>query len=151
MFLIELLSVSGGAIIGALGRHFLTLLIDNRVKVLGNYNVSRLHLGTATVNITGSFIIGIVSALAVDLKLNDNLKLFLLPGILASFTTFASFSLFEIQFLKDQKFIHWLIFILLNVVGSSIFVFLGLIIGHKLSSKIAKNLSSEEDVLKLYF
>ena len=142
--LTELLCVSGGTIIGGLGRHLLTTLLENKIHRIGNLDLSQFHVGTITVNILGSFIIGIIASLAIDLEYSKNLKFFLLPGILASFTTFSSFTLYETEFLKKKEFSYWLIYIGINVIGSLILVYLGLFIGKKISKlyKRRKKLSS---------
>ena len=49
--------------------------------------------GTLLVNLTGSFLIGLVQALAVDgLGLAEDTRLFLATGILGGFTTYSAFS-----------------------------------------------------------
>jgi fluoride exporter len=49
--------------------------------------------GTLLVNLTGSFLIGVVQALAVDgLALGEDTRLFLATGILGGFTTYSAFS-----------------------------------------------------------
>ncbi|MDB5039717.1 MAG: camphor resistance protein CrcB [Candidatus Eremiobacteraeota bacterium] len=52
-------------------------------------------LGTLTVNVVGSFLIGIVAGLADSATpgLSPTMRLFLATGILGGFTTFSSFSL----------------------------------------------------------
>ncbi len=146
--IVEIASISGGAILGALGRHFLTILVEDKIKTIEHINLSNTHMGTATVNILGSFIIGIVSSLAIDLNYSKNLKLFLLTGVLASFTTFSSFTLYETEFLKNKEISYWLLYIFLNLVGSLIFVYLGLFIGSKIASQIKKKANFSSKRLK---
>ena len=48
---------------------------------------------TFFINVIGSFVIGIIAALAVKYNLNPGLVLFLKVGICGGFTTFSSFAL----------------------------------------------------------
>ena len=60
---------------------------------------------TLLINITGSFIIGVV--IAYSLKngaFSDNWKLFLATGICGGFTTFSAFSFENLQLLENGKF-----------------------------------------------
>jgi fluoride exporter len=52
-------------------------------------------LGTLTVNLVGSFVIGIVAGLTTSAApgLSPTMRLFIMTGILGGFTTFSSFSL----------------------------------------------------------
>jgi CrcB protein len=52
-------------------------------------------LGTLTVNLVGSFLIGIVAALPTSAApgLSPTMRLFIATGVLGGFTTFSSFSL----------------------------------------------------------
>lgn len=50
--------------------------------------------GTLTVNVVGSFLIGVVATLADELgAISPDLRIFLVIGVLGGFTTFSSFSL----------------------------------------------------------
>lgn len=56
----------------------------------------RLPLGTITINITGSFLIGLIGTLTLaqgKYPLSENLRLFLMVGFCGGFTTFSAFSL----------------------------------------------------------
>jgi CrcB protein len=79
--------------------------------------VKPFPLATFTVNIIGSFIIGVVLALSLkdDLFLN-NWKLFLATGICGGFTTFSAFSLENITLLQNGKYFTALIYISLSIV-----------------------------------
>lgn len=134
----EILCVSGGAVIGGVGRHLLTTLLENKIHRIGNLDLSQFHVGTTTVNVIGSFIIGIIASLALELDYSKNLKFFLLPGLLASFTTFSSFTLYETEFLKKKEISYWLIYIGINIIGSLLLVYLGLFIGRKIADSYKK-------------
>ena len=56
----------------------------------------RLPIGTITINITGSFLIGLIGTLTLaqgKYPLSENLRLFLMVGFCGGYTTFSAFSL----------------------------------------------------------
>jgi CrcB protein len=62
-------------------------------------------LATLLVNITGSFIIGLVMAYCLkNESFSANWKLFLATGICGGFTTFSAFSMENLQLLQNEKF-----------------------------------------------
>lgn len=78
-------------------------------------------IGTMTVNIVGSFIIGIVYAVAErDNLVSPEMRMFLAVGFCGGFTTFSSFAFDNLNLLKDSGFLY----LSLYVAGS---VFLGLL------------------------
>ena len=60
--------------------------------------------GTLTVNVVGSFLIGIVAGLATSVApgLSPTMRLFIATGILGGFTTFSSFSLDTLTVGRDS-------------------------------------------------
>ncbi|MBM3813369.1 MAG: fluoride efflux transporter CrcB [Acidimicrobiia bacterium] len=58
--------------------------------------------GTLLVNITGSFVIGVLAAVSITQR-NDNLRLFLIPGLCGGFTTFSAFSLETFALLQEEQ------------------------------------------------
>ena len=78
-------------------------------------------MGTLIANIAGSFIIGIVFALAEKGNmLSAEWRMFLAVGICGGFTTFSSFAYNNFTMIKEQSFMQ----LLLNVGGS---LFLGIL------------------------
>jgi len=86
-------------------------------------------LATLTVNITGSFVIGMVLAFSVkDENFLNNWKLFLATGICGGFTTFSAFSAENILLLQNGKYFIAISYIALSIVLGIAAAFLG----HKL-------------------
>ena len=74
--------------------------------------------GTLTVNLLGSAVIGILAGLFESTAVSQQLKLFLMVGILGGFTTFSAFSLENMQLLKSGQARLAVIYILTsNVIG----------------------------------
>lgn len=80
-------SIALGGAIGAVARHSVSVLTGS---VLG----SGFPWGTLTVNIVGSFLMGVLIELsALKLSIGPELRAFLVTGFLGAFTTFSTFSL----------------------------------------------------------
>lgn len=86
------LSLAGGA--GATARLFLDGLIRTRVK-------STFPIGTTLINVTGSLLLGFVTALALTHSLPTEWRLIIGTGFLGGYTTFSTAS-FETVRLAQQ-------------------------------------------------
>jgi CrcB protein len=64
------------------------------VFLVGQYVGIAFPWGTLSVNVAGSFLIGLIGALArtASLGVTPDVRLFLVTGVLGGFTTFSSFS-----------------------------------------------------------
>lgn len=81
--------IAAGGAVGTLLRYWLNLLITARVG-------EAMPWGTIAINITGSLVIGLFSALTEPggrLMVPTDLRLFVLVGLCGGYTTFSSFSL----------------------------------------------------------
>ena len=102
-----LVFVGGG--IGAVCRYMSTMLI-------GGIAGSVFPLGTFTVNIVGSFIMGLIMTFAIEAAaLSEELRLLLVIGFLGGFTTFSSFSMETLLLLKGGSWFYAAANILSNV------------------------------------
>ncbi len=83
----QLLAIALGGALGAVSRYFSVIAIGNLVGVTFPW-------GTLTVNVVGSFLMGILVVLFDTLNwVPVNVKLMLTIGFLGSFTTFSTFSM----------------------------------------------------------
>jgi CrcB protein len=124
-FMMNVIAVGCGGFIGAVSRYLVSILI-NRI------NTSSFPVSTLIINILGSFLIGFVSQLFVQLYPgNKKLNLFLTTGILGGFTTFSTFSLETINLYQSGN----TLFAIANVVFSIMFCLAGVYIG-KIVAKI---------------
>lgn len=71
--------------------------------------------GTLTVNVLGSFLMGVLSVLLLQKIANDTLSSLLLVGFLGAFTTFSTFSLDNLNLLQQGEFFKAGLNIFLNV------------------------------------
>src|SRR5687768_13096250 len=83
----SILYVGLGGALGSIARFITVKSIDERIA-------SSFPLGTFTVNITGSFILGLLFALTMKRpELSENWRLFMGTGVCGGFTTFSAFAL----------------------------------------------------------
>ncbi len=109
-----LVGLGGG--IGSMLRYGSSLFLNSRL----------FPYATLAINITGSFIIGVVFAMSIkEEPLSNNWKLFLASGICGGFTTFSAFSLENMGLMQNGKFGMALSYILLSVVLGIIATYLG--------------------------
>lgn len=82
-----LAAVAGGGALGSVARYLTG-------SVLGKWAGTGFPWGTLTVNILGSFLMGVVvETIALKFSVSQEVRAFLAVGILGGFTTFSSFSL----------------------------------------------------------
>ena len=84
-----------GGLVGSVARYW----VGGWVQRL---NGSEFPLGTLTVNIVGSFVLGLIMALSLERGLiNANLRLLLTVGFCGGFTTMSTFSYETVALLRD--------------------------------------------------
>jgi CrcB protein len=113
-----LLILAGGAV-GSVGRYLVTVSMADRLG-------AALPWGTLTVNLVGSFLIGLIATLADEVgSIGPQARLFLIVGVLGGFTTFSSFSLESFRLVEQ----HELPRALMSVVGSVALGFAAALLG----------------------
>jgi CrcB protein len=119
------LMVMVGGATGSLMRYVLGTAIMSRTG-------ARFPLGTVVINITGSFLIGLLMTLLTErLSPNPNWRLLLVVGFLGGYTTFSSFEWETLGLMRDGA--RWLG--LLNVVGSVVIGYLAVWLGAAVAGK----------------
>ncbi len=84
---------------------------------------SKFYLGTISVNLTGSLLIGILYALLS--RQQSQLNTFLVAGFCGGFTTFSTFSLDSLKLLKQNQYIEFFSYASISMIGGLILCFLG--------------------------
>ena len=82
------LAVAGGGALGSMARHAVNVFFSHALE-------RAIPYATATVNVAGSVVIGLLAALIASgrLQWSAELRTFVFVGILGGFTTFSSFML----------------------------------------------------------
>lgn len=122
-----ILAVAAGGALGAVGRFLVGKMM---LRLMG----SGFPWGTLTVNILGSFAIGlIVTLLAIRYNLSHQWQGFLVVGILGGFTTFSAFSLEVGLMLERHEMMNAAFYISASLTFGVAALFLGLYAGRSLA------------------
>ena len=124
--------VAIGGALGSVSRFWINGFVSEKVG-------ATFPWGTLVINIGGSFVIGVIGALAspegrLDSQTRQFATQFLMIGICGGYTTFSSFSLQTLNLLRDREWVYAGGTIVLSVVLCMIAVWLGWMLGSALNS-----------------
>ncbi|PJI06760.1 MULTISPECIES: fluoride efflux transporter CrcB [Clostridium] len=94
----------GGAF-GSITRYRIGIIVSSKTN-------SRFPWGTFIINITGAFLLGVVTSLNVD----KNLSLLLADGFLGAYTTFSTFMYEGFNLFEDRKKLNAFVYILSSLI-----------------------------------
>lgn len=103
-----ILLVALGGAIGAVLRYLLGMGIATALP-------HPFPIGTLTINVLGSFLIGMLFFLFNDSAWQEMYRAFVVVGVLGGFTTFSAFSLETLGLLNTGRYAAALIYVLLSV------------------------------------
>jgi len=112
-----ILAVGSGGFLGAILRFYVAITISK------TYPAS-ISIATLSVNIVGSFLIGILAAIFITYTPSNELKAFLTVGFLGALTTYSTFAIETFE-LFNTSFTLAITNILLNVIGTVLSVAIG--------------------------
>ena len=117
---INALLVGSGGVVGALLRYGLSGLVHRQL------NLSAFPYGTLTVNLIGCLLIGGFAGLSESRQLfGPELRMFVLIGLLGSFTTFSTFGYETFAMLRDAEYLSAVTNTGMHVILGLIFVWAG--------------------------
>lgn len=119
-----MIAVAGGGAIGAV----LRWVIATRL------NSACLPWGTWSVNVIGSFLIGVVFILLMDHGYSEQLKSGLMVGVLGGFTTFSAFSLEVVQLLERGQMRTALLYVFASMIVCVLAAYTGMLLARSLSA-----------------
>ena len=130
--MIAYLWVAIGGALGSVGRFWLSGLVASRFG-------ETFPWGTLVINVTGSFVIGVIGAIAVpegrmDSQSRAFATQFLMIGVCGGYTTFSSFSWQTLRLLQDREWLYAGGNVLLSVVLCLVAVWLGFALGAAFNS-----------------
>ncbi len=116
----QILSVAAGGALGAVVRYLVTLMT-------GQPGPDSFPIDTLLVNVAGCFLIG----LAVDWVLaspgvGKTLELFLVTGLIGSFTTFSTFGFEFVSLLEDEAYLSLIVYVGMHLLVGWSVVLIGL-------------------------
>jgi CrcB protein len=114
----SILVVGVGGFVGSIFRY----LISHYINISAQ---STFPFGTLTVNIVGSFLIGIIIAAALEGNLSKSMRLLLATGFCGGFTTFSSFSYEFFSLLQHEQIGYAFLYATASFVLGLAFVWLG--------------------------
>jgi CrcB protein len=108
-----------GGFIGSIARYYVS-------KLNLQYDLFSIPVGTLTVNVLGSFIIGILTGISAKSELlSAEWRLFLMVGLCGGFTTFSSFTNENLMLMHNGQFLTVLIYTSVSIILGFIAVYLG--------------------------
>jgi len=115
----QLLLVGVGGFIGSIARFLVQ-------KLNLNWQVLSIPMGTLTVNVLGSLLIGFIIGVSGKSEIiSPSLRLFLMVGICGGFTTFSSFTAENMTLMQNGQFAAVLIYTGLSILLGFLAVYLG--------------------------
>lgn len=100
----KLICVLIGGAFGTGCRYGLSLFVQNAFSGQGADGKTPFPYATFLINVTGSFVIGLLAELfSAKVPVSSVLRATLLTGVLGGYTTFSSFSLETLSLLRDGK------------------------------------------------
>ena len=93
---------------------------------------SEFPLSTIIVNVSGSFILGMLAVMAINNGYSEELMLFFGTGLLGAFTTMSTFSLETITLVKNDNYTLALVYACISFILCILFAFVGWELGDRL-------------------
>ena len=119
MNITTIIAVASGGALGATLRLLLSTAVNKTF-------IHALPLGTLTVNLLGSLIIGILFAyFHLNTSLSPHLKSFLTTGMLGALTTYSTFAIESFFLLESGQYAHAFANMALNLFGTILFAGIG--------------------------
>ncbi|HEX6224533.1 MAG TPA: fluoride efflux transporter CrcB [Chryseolinea sp.] len=111
MTVYKILIVGLGGFLGSVARYITAKAVDDKLGPVFPY-------GTLAVNLVGSFLLGVIYALAIrKAGLTENGRLFLGVGFCGGFTTFSAFALENFNLLQEKLIGTSLLYMGLSLLG----------------------------------
>ncbi len=125
--MINTLIISTGAALGANARYWLGVWAEG-------YFAGSYPIGTILINVSGSFLMGIIGAFIVagpTIFSSASMNLLLVVGFLGSYTTFSAFENDALKLILAAESSAAIVYILASVIVGFIALYTGLILGRR--------------------
>ncbi len=119
----DILLVGVGGFVGSIARYLVS-------KLNVTWQVLAIPMGTLTVNILGSLLIGFLVGISAKSDLiSAELRLLLMVGFCGGFTTFSSFTNENLMLMQNGQFLTVILYTTLSVLFGFLAVYLGYLLG----------------------
>ena len=119
----DILLVGVGGFVGSIARYLVS-------KLNVTWQVLAIPMGTLTVNILGSLLIGFLVGISAKSNLiSAELRLLLMVGFCGGFTTFSSFTNENLMLMQNGQFLTVILYTTLSVLFGFLAVYLGYLLG----------------------
>lgn len=109
--MVKIMIIGCGGFVGAVLRYLVSLFVTRL------FSQPLIPLGTLSVNIIGSFIMGASNGyIAFHSMIPENLRYLLMVGFLGAFTTYSTFSIESFFLLKDNNIYLMSLYILVHLI-----------------------------------
>ncbi len=115
-------------------QNFIYVALGGAIGSTLRYSISLLPftqntiLATLIANTIGCFLIGLLFAFLQSNKINQSVYILLATGLCGGFTTFSTFSIENIQFLQQQKWMSFALYTLSTVTLCMVTTYIGWLI-----------------------
>ncbi len=122
----QILLIGFGGFIGTIGRFFVS-------KLNIYWHFLAIPMGTLTVNVVGSLIIGFIVGISQkSALLTPDMRLFLMVGVCGGFTTFSSFTNENLMLMQNGQFLTAFLYTTLSIILGFLAVYVGYVISNLL-------------------
>ena len=123
--MVKILAVMVGGGLGSAGRYGLFLIVQRLAGPV-------FPVGTLTVNLLGSLIIGFFWSIFDTMRITNEMRLFLFTGLVGGFTTFSTFTRETAQMFKAGEWKSACAYVLLSNFLGIVMVFCGFLLARRL-------------------
>jgi len=124
---IILVALGGG--LGSVCRFLISVALP-KFTLTSPWVVTSFPLATFVINISGCFLVGLISAYFNEhSNLSPNLKLLLIMGFCGGFTTFSTFAFEKVNLIQNGNYTTFFLYVFSSIIIGILAVFLGFWVG----------------------